>query len=139
MFKMLKVIGKTLFGGGGAASDGLTFVQEATKGIGTFIDEQKFTDEERSQASAKAASQMIEMIKATRDENSPRHVTQRYLAWGIMGAFVFLILLSAAVWPFSPDYSAMLFTLASKSVMGELAMGVGAFFFLAGVVRNVRK
>ena len=79
---------KTLFGGTDTASKTLDLVSSSVKGIGSFIDEQQFTQEERSQANMKAVEAHLELIKATTGENSTRSVTRRWLAWGVTGYVV---------------------------------------------------
>ena len=79
---------KTLFGGTDTASKTLDLVSSSVKGIGSFIDEQQFTPEERSQANMKAVEAHLELIKATTGENSTRSVTRRWLAWGVTGYVV---------------------------------------------------
>ena len=74
---------KSIFGGSDAASKTLDIVGDSVRGIGGFIDEQKFTPEERSIALGKAVDAHLELVKATTNENSTRSVTRRWLAWGI--------------------------------------------------------
>ena len=78
----------SLFGGADTASKTLDLVSSSVKGIGSFIDEQQFTPEERSQANMKAVEAHLELIKATTGENSTRSVTRRWLAWGVTGYVV---------------------------------------------------
>ena len=125
----------TLFGGSEAASKTIDFVTDSVKGIGNFIDEQEFTEQEKAVHNAQTAAMLLKAIEATRKENSVQSVTRRYLAWGIMGSFIALIMLTALSFKLDPEYSKFLFDLATKSVLGELAIGVGALYFLANVIR----
>ncbi len=76
---------KSLFGGSETAGKTLDLVSDSVKGIGSFIDEQQFTPEERSQAAGKAVEAHLALVTATANENSTRSVTRRWLAWGITG------------------------------------------------------
>jgi len=124
-----------LFGGKKAVEEGLKLAGDSVRGIGKWIDEQQLTDQERIELTQKAAAMMMEMVKATQDENSVRSITRRALAWAIMGTFLLLLVLSAATYPVSQEYSQYLFKLATETDLGWLAAGVGGFYFLAHVVR----
>lgn len=124
-----------LFGGGKAIEDGMKLAGDAVRGVGRWIDEQQLTEQERIELKQKAADMMLQMIKATRDENSVRSITRRYLAWAIMSIFLVLVIGSAIAYPFSQQYAEYLFKLASQTDIGWLAAGVGGFYFLAHVVR----
>lgn len=136
MFGIVKSVIGSLFGGNNAAGNSESFVQSAAKGVGTWIDEQQFTDEEKSNLNFKTGELMLRAIEATRDENSVRSITRRVLAWAIMGSFLLLLLASAATFRLDPEYSKYLGDLATNSLLGELAIGVGAFYFLSGIART---
>ena len=85
---MLRFLSK-LFGGGEAAKETVDLVSTAAKGIGTWIDEQQLTDEERVKYLAKAAEYQLQVMDRIAEENGPRAVTRRYLAWGIVGSILF--------------------------------------------------
>jgi len=76
---------KSIFGGADTASKTMDLVGDSVRGIGNFIDEQKFTDEERSVALSKAVDAHLRLMEATANENSKRSVTRRWMAWGITG------------------------------------------------------
>jgi hypothetical protein len=76
---------KSIFGGADTAGKTMDLVSDSVRGIGNFIDEQKFTDEERSVALSKAVDSHLRLMEATTNENSKRSVTRRWLAWGISG------------------------------------------------------
>ena len=89
MFGLIKTGLSYLFGGSSKESSGVSNAMEVAKGVGNFIDEQNFTEEERSIANAKSLDTVLEGVKLTRDENSVRSVTRRVLAWTIMGSYLF--------------------------------------------------
>ena len=135
---MIGSIIKTLFGGKGAAKDGMTFAQNAVTGVGKWVDGQKFTDQEKSEMNLKAGSMMLDMIKYTQSENSVRSVTRRYLAWGIMGSYLLLLLAAALMYGSSKEYSSFLMGIANDSSLGSLVVAVGGFYFLSGIVRSMK-
>ena len=135
MFNFIGGLVSTLFGGSGATTKATDFAQTAAKGIGNWIDEQKFTDQESAEMRLKAGDMMLDMVKATHDENSVRSVTRRVLAWAIMGTFLLLILMSVILYRIDVEYAKFVFDVATKSDLGWLAAGVGGFYFLAHVVR----
>ena len=125
----------TLFGGRKTVEQGMKLAGDAARGIARWIDERDLTDQERIELNQKAADLMLQMVKATRDENSVRSITRRYLAWAIMGTFLLMIIAAAIVYPFSTAYAEYLFKLVADTDLGWLAAGVGGFYFLANVVR----
>lgn len=135
MFGFIGNLVSTLFGGSNASSKATDFAQTAVKGIGNWIDEQKFTEQESAELRMKSGQMMLDMVKSTHDENSVRSITRRVLAWAIMGTFLLLLLISVAIYKLDPDYSKFIYDVATKSDLGWLAAGVGGFYFLAHVVR----
>lgn len=80
---------KNLFGGSQHTGKVLEMADTAMKGVGTWIDEKKFTDEERSKANLMAATQYLDYVKSTMTENSVRGITRRWLAWAITAYVMF--------------------------------------------------
>lgn len=76
---------KSLFGGSDTAKKSLDIVDSAIKGVGNWIDEKDFTEEEKAKSLAAAVNAHLELVKAINNENSTRSVTRRWLAWGITG------------------------------------------------------
>lgn len=72
-----------LFGSSANAGKVIDVVGDSVRGVGTWIDEQKLSEEERVKFMIQAGQAHLELIKATADENSIRSVTRRWLAWGI--------------------------------------------------------
>ena len=127
------------FGGSKTAEKTVDFVTDSAKGIGSWIDGQQFTDQEKSVANLKIVGMVLKGIELTRDENSTRSVTRRYLAWAVMGSYLTLNLGSAIVYKLDKEYAEYLFKLANDSGLGELALGVGMFYFLTSIVRANKK
>ena len=96
----------------------------AVKGIDAII----YTKEEQAAARQKLADQWIELQKVLGEETTTRSVTRRILAVLIIVPFVSLVIASAAVYPFLPEYSKFLLELA-QGQFGLLALGVAGFYF----------
>lgn len=86
-----------LFGGNEVAVEVVKTGQMALRGIGTYIDERTFTDEEKSKANAESVTEHLNWLKVTLTENSIRSVTRRILAWGITFQVFMLVNVCVAV------------------------------------------
>lgn len=136
MFKLLKVIENTLFGGSDSASEGVKFAQSAAKGIGSFIDEQKFTGQEKAEMNLETGKMMIGLIQSTQNENSVRSITRRYLAWGVT---MFVLFWASIGMVFSiygkQEIVNNMIAVAEAYNIGWGFSGVLAFYFAANLVR----
>ena len=86
-----------LFGGEEVAKSVVETGQMALRGIGTYIDERSFTEEEKSKAHAESVNSYLAWLKVTLSENSIRSVTRRVLAWGITLEILLLVNVCVAV------------------------------------------
>lgn len=86
-----------LFGGEEVAKSVVETGQMALRGVGTYIDERTFTEEEKSKAHADSVASYLEWLKVTLSENSIRSVTRRILAWGITLEILLLVNICVAV------------------------------------------
>jgi len=131
---------KAIFG----SSNGTSNIMEAAKGIGNFIDEQKLTDEERVKYNAQAIEQYGKFMENTIAENSQRSVTRRDLAlWIIRNWFIMLwvSIVSYGIentFDLSHNFSKFVYNMSTMEAMSYLVLGVGAFFFGAHIVRQVK-
>ena len=132
---LLSTIAGALFGGSETANKTIDFVSDTTKGIGTWIDNRNFTEQEASEANQKLLDTILKAVEATRDENSTRSVTRRYLAWSIMGCYLLAFLLAISVGYFYPTFANHVLAAVDKFQIGHLALAVGSFYFLATLVR----
>jgi hypothetical protein len=122
-------------------SEGTSKVMDMAVGVGRWIDEQQYTEEERAIAHAKLGEQVIAFVGATANENTTRSVTRRSIAIWIMRAEIITIAVSAAVFPITgfKEWSEYLFKLASTdSPLGWMAMGVAVFFFGTHMLRSTK-
>ncbi len=136
--KFFKAIGSALFGGSETASKTVDFVAESARGIGTWIDERNFTEEEKSKADFATLQTVLKGIEATRDENSTRSITRRYLAWSIMGVYLLSFLVTITIGYSQIEYRKFLLEAVQVYGIDTLAWAVGGFYFLASITRSLR-
>jgi len=139
MFGLLKAGIGFLFGGSDNESKGVDKVMGVAKGIGGFIDEQNFTEEERVRMQADHMQLVFKAVELTRDENSVRSVTRRVMAWAIMGTLLgsfWIALLEYLIFSTPADG---IIKLVDQFMIGELSLAVGSFYFMASLVRSNKK
>lgn len=85
MFGFIKSIGGMIFGGGEHAEKKLNMVDKAVFGVGEWIDNKTYTEEEKAKDLSAAARLHLDLIRATADENGARSITRRVLAWAVTG------------------------------------------------------
>ena len=127
-----------LFGGSEAAKKTLDLASDSIRGIGTWIDERKLTDEEKVKYAAEATKAHLELIKATANENSVRSITRRYLAWAIVGTCLFAFLLSVALWLAGKPVDGIV-KLVEAFRLGWAFTAVVVFYFGASIARSLQK
>lgn len=140
LFKVAASVGSFLFGGETKEKTSTSNAMEAAKGIGNWIDEQTYTDEEKSIAHANNTKTLISAVIATQEENSTRSVTRRVLAWAIMGTFLGTFILCVGLTLAKKKELVMeIRLLVDAFSIGDLALAVGSFYFLASLVRSHNK
>ena len=118
-------------------TDGVDRVMDVAKGVGSWIDEQQYTEEERAKAISELGDKVITFVGATSNESTQRSITRRSIAVWIMRAEILVIAASAISFPFNKEWSEYLFKLASyDSPLGWMAVGVGVFFFGTHLLRT---
>jgi len=121
---------KTLFGG--SSSSGMDVI----KGVGGWIDEQKFTEQEKAVDSMERAKLYGMFFSQTVSENSERSRTRRALALLIIRWWLFMLTASAALYPVNQPWAEYIFKIATATAVGILVAGVGAFFFGTHLLRE---
>lgn len=125
-----------LFGGSKAADSVVETVTSSVKGVGNWIDEQQFTEEEQAVHKAKIVDKHLEFIQIAYDQNSIRSVTRRAMAWGIV--FNILVLANVCVY-----FAIVGNTQAVDSIvatvktfwLGEAFLAIIAFYFGSHMIR----
>lgn len=128
-----------LFGGSETANKVIDTATDSVRGIGNWIDEQQFTDEEKARYRAEAFEQHMRFIELTRQENGIRSVTRRVMSWSIVGTILSLAI-TAAGFAVSgrPDVVDLMVGIASKFWLGEAFIAVIAFYFGVSMVRSFK-
>ncbi len=132
----LSAVGSFLFGGTAKNEANQSNLMQAASGVGKWIDEQDFTEEEKVVARTRNTKMLIDGIVASQDENSTRSITRRVLAWMIMGSFItafWIAVIQKLVFGVDPDD---LLTIMDKFMLPELALAVGSFYFMVSLVRS---
>jgi len=136
MFDLIKMGVGFLFGGSTKESQGVSNAMEVARGVGNFIDEQQYTPQEKAVANAQVMTNVLEAVKATRDENSTRSITRRVLAWMIMGSLVLAFWLGVFIQYVLKGDVQPLINLVEAFMIGELSVAVGAFYFMVAMFRT---
>ena len=127
----LKTAGSWLLGG---SDNSKGF--EIVKGVGSWIDEQQFTDQEKAEDLMQCAVHYGEYMKTTIDENTERSRTRRALAQMILRWWLMMLTFSGFLYKVSPEWSAYIFKIATYEHVCYLVLGIGAFFWGSHLARN---
>ena len=126
----IKAVGNWFLGG--SSDKGM----EVIKGVGTWIDEQQFTEQEKAENAAARAEAYSKFMQQTIDENSERSRTRRSLAMLLMKWWVFLLTMSGILYKIDPLWSEYIFKIATYNGVVILIGGIGAFFWGSHLLRT---
>jgi len=129
----------TLFGTAASAGTAVDLAADSVRGVGRWIDEQKFTEQEKAEQYLKATEMYIDMLKTVQQESAIRSVTRRLMAWAIVGTFLLLLIYGVGWYRYDPGYAEFILTVATKSMLGELTLGVAVFYFGVHLLRAYNK
>ena len=137
MFRLVKAGLSLLFGGNSKADSAKTFAQTAVEGVGSWIDEQNYTPEEKAKALAEAATTHLKLIEATANENSSRSITRRVMAWAIVGFSVVWASVGMLFAIFNrPDTVQRMVEVAEAFNLGIAFVTVVGFYFGVSLLRK---
>jgi hypothetical protein len=123
----LTAIGGWFMGSSGEKNAELA--RDTIRAAGTWIDEQKFTPEEKSKANLELATKYANFVDQSLQEKTERSKTRRSLALFIIRFEGFFLFMSTVMYKVDPDWSKYIYKIAVDSPWGLLTLGVGAFFF----------
>lgn len=129
---------KMVMGFGSSGGDGPNNVMTVAKGVGNFIDEQNFTEEERATFNAGLINNMADFVQGSVAENSQRSKTRREIAVLVIRWELFMLTLSAVLYRIDGDLSKYIYKICTDDPIGYLVLGIGAFFFGAHIVRQMQ-
>lgn len=121
------------------ASKGSDNAMAIAKGVGGFIDEQNFTEQESKEHKLKLAGMMTDFVKSTVGENTARSITRRELAIWIIRVELACLVLYGILASFGLKAADVWWKIAVDSPLGMLTLGVGAFFFGTHLIRAATK
>lgn len=117
-------------------------VMEIARGVGGWIDEQQFTEEEKSKAAFQMLEYQLKWLNATQGMN----VARRYLAILFCSAFVFTFLFclvgTVAGFYFNVDVDPlikMITDLVDSFQIGWVTITIVVFYFGKGIAENAFK
>ena len=125
---------KVLLGFSGA-SKGSDNVMKIAAGVGNFIDEQNFTEQESKEYKLKIADKYQEFFGSTINENTQRSITRRELALYIIRVELALLVFSVVLFKIDKPWGDYVYKICTDSPLGLLTLGVGAFFFGTHLIR----
>ena len=108
-------------------------VKSGIDGIGKCF----FTEQEKAEFTLKAGEMWIRVQESLAQESGIRSMTRRILAIMGMGTFMFFLIGAALAWPFLPEYSAFLLSLAKE--LGGLTFAITSFYFGIHLLRSLKK
>lgn len=128
-----------LLGGTETAKKTVDTISDSVKGIGGWIDEQQFTEEEQAKAKADLLKQHTEFLRLAYDQNSIRAITRRGLAWAIGGVFL-LGFIVGVVLAIREQFQTIqvIIELVRVFWLGEIMLAVTAFYFGSQILSKGR-
>jgi len=113
----------------------IDLVGDTVRGVGTWIDERNFTEEEKSKVNMELAVKYANFLDTTMQENTERSKTRRSLAIWIIRLEAMFLIMSALTYKIDATWSEYWYKIAVDSAWGLLTLGVGSFFFGVHMLR----
>lgn len=136
LFKAAVTGVKALFGM--PDSKGADLISDSVRGVGKWIDEQQFTEEESKVHKMELFAKYSTFLENTVAENSERSITRRFIALWVIRVEMGLLILSVLLFKIDPEWSEYLYKVATNDPLNYLVLGVGAFFFGAHLIRAAK-
>lgn len=86
-----------------------------------------FTDEEKAEYKKECFKLWADSLSKINDENSPRSLTRRYIAFMVVGFWLLLTAICVGAYPFSVEYSGFVFDVLS--IQTPIVVGISVFYF----------
>lgn len=129
---------KMVMGFGSSGGDGPGNVMKVASGIGTYIDEQEFTVEEKAGHNTAMVGHMGTFMASTVAENTQRSKTRREISLLVIRWELFMLTVSAILYKIDKGLSEYIYQICTDDPIGYLILGIGAFFFGAHIVRAMK-
>jgi len=108
------------------------FIDDTVKGVGGWVDDFNFTDEEMSEARQKMLAFRLSVLERTADESSIRSISRRVLAWSVTG--VFLLIIVIAVIGFILKLSWAVNVLEVAKLIYSSFLAIISFYFVSNII-----
>lgn len=122
-----------------ADAPGADRVFKAAEGVGNWIDNQQFTDQEKAQYKAELFDKWSDWFGKTATENTAQSLARRDIAIFVIRTEFMFLMFSGIFYRLDPAWAKYWWDIATQSVWGDLTLGVGAFFFAVHLVRNYQE
>lgn len=109
-------------------------VGEAVDTVGKVVDKAWFTNQERAEVDGELREWYLKYLETTQ----PQNLARRYIAFGIVGLWIGLIVVAVIARAISVDYSDFVFGVLTDVVAIPFA-GIMAFYFGTHLLRSYRK
>ena len=138
-FKAIVSGAKAVLGFREGSSKSQDNVMEVARGVGTWIDNQQYTDQEKAEDAAAVSASLITFLQTTVGENTQRSLTRRNIAIWIIRCEIWFFVMSAITYPLNERWSEYLFKIAGfDTPMGWATMTVLIFFFGNYALRTIQ-
>lgn len=107
----------------------IDLIGTTARGIGQWIDEQQFTEQERAELRKEIMDRYMQFIEKAYDESGARTITRRILAVMIVSGFTATFLLGMVTYPLSPEFSKFLLDWIEATQFDWITITVIAFYF----------
>lgn len=112
----------------------LNIAEKGLDSLSAGADKLFYTEEEKAENAInrveigqKWAEIHIKLMETLSTENTTRSITRRYLAVMVIGVFLFLVVSSAAAYPYRSDWAIHIFNVAKS--LSTLVLTIGIFYF----------
>ncbi len=102
------------------------------------IDAMVYTEEEKAGARQKLMDWWLKVQQQLGEETTVRSITRRVIAFAAFGAYLLLVLVAAATYPWWPDYAKFLVDLA-EGKFGWIVLTVVGFYFGPPMLQRMNK
>lgn len=129
---------KMIMGFGGGESSGTDNVMKVASGIGSYIDEQEFTPEEKAVHNTTMIGHMGSFMESTVAENTERSKTRRDIALLVIRWELLMLTASILLYKIDKGYADYIYKICTQDPISYLVLGIGAFFFGSHIVRAMK-
>lgn len=138
MWSAIKLGVKSFFGQPEAIGSALDTVKAAVKGVGEFIDEQNYTEQEKAEYFKDLGKVYGHFLSNTVNESTERSKTRRALSIMVIKNWIGMVWLLIIVGAFNPEYARFIFSVAFHTALITLVLGIGAFFWGTHLLRTTK-